>query len=164
MPSLGADMEAGKIVEWLVHEGDTVHRGDIVAVVDTDKADIDVEVFEGGVVERILVPAGERVPVGTPLAEIRDEGEVAAVAPAVEAPAEPAPAPEPEPVPSAASIANGAFGSRTVCVSVTAGVTPRAVSPPQIGGSTASGVPSRSRCRVSAAVKPWRPSAPGKAP
>ena len=48
MPSLGADMEAGTVVEWLVKAGDEVHRGDIVAVVDTDKADIDVEIFASG--------------------------------------------------------------------------------------------------------------------
>jgi pyruvate dehydrogenase E2 component (dihydrolipoamide acetyltransferase) len=70
MPSLGADMEAGTIVEWLVKEGDEVHRGDVVAVVDTDKADIDVEIFQSGVVGELLVPVGERVPVGTPLASI----------------------------------------------------------------------------------------------
>ena len=51
MPSLGADMEHGKVVEWLVEPGDNVHRGDIVAVVDTEKSDIDVESFEDGVVE-----------------------------------------------------------------------------------------------------------------
>ena len=71
MPSLGADMESGTIVEWLVKPGDVVHRGDIVAVVDTDKADIDVEIFESGVVEELLVPVGQRVPVGTPLATAR---------------------------------------------------------------------------------------------
>jgi pyruvate dehydrogenase E2 component (dihydrolipoamide acetyltransferase) len=70
MPSLGADMDAGTIVEWRVKEGDEVHRGDIVAVVDTDKADIDVEIFDSGIVGELLVPVGERVPVGTPLASI----------------------------------------------------------------------------------------------
>ena len=70
MPSLGADMEAGTVLEWLVKPGDEVHRGDIVAVVDTDKADIDVEIFESGVIDELLVPVGERVPVGTPLATV----------------------------------------------------------------------------------------------
>jgi pyruvate dehydrogenase E2 component (dihydrolipoamide acetyltransferase) len=70
MPSLGADMEAGIVIEWRVAPGDTVHRGDIVAVVDTDKADIEVEVFEDAVVEELLVPVGQRVPVGTPLARL----------------------------------------------------------------------------------------------
>lgn len=70
MPSLGADMDAGTVSEWRVHPGDVVHRGDIVAVVETDKADIDVEVFEDGAVEELLVPVGVRVPVGTPLARL----------------------------------------------------------------------------------------------
>jgi pyruvate dehydrogenase E2 component (dihydrolipoamide acetyltransferase) len=74
MPSLGADMDAGTITEWCVEPGDTVHRGDIIAVVDTDKADIDVEVFEDGTVEELLVPVGERVPVGTPLARLGPPG------------------------------------------------------------------------------------------
>jgi pyruvate dehydrogenase E2 component (dihydrolipoamide acetyltransferase) len=70
MPSLGADMEAGTIVEWRVKPGDVVHRGDIVAVIDTEKSTIDVEVFEDGVIEEILVPEGENVPVGTVLARV----------------------------------------------------------------------------------------------
>jgi pyruvate dehydrogenase E2 component (dihydrolipoamide acetyltransferase) len=70
MPSLGADMERGTVVEWRVAPGDHVHRGDVVAVVDTDKAAIEVEVFEDGIVEEILVAVGTEVPVGTPLARI----------------------------------------------------------------------------------------------
>jgi len=83
MPSLGADMEAGTLTRWLVGEGDTVHRGDIIAVVETVKGAIDVEVFEDGRVEKLLVEPGTEVPVGTPLARIRSEGEPAA-APAVQ--------------------------------------------------------------------------------
>jgi pyruvate dehydrogenase E2 component (dihydrolipoamide acetyltransferase) len=70
MPSLGADMDAGTLVEWLVHEGDTVHRGDPMAVVDTDKSAIEVESFDDGVVQRFLVEPGTRVAVGTPLAAL----------------------------------------------------------------------------------------------
>lgn len=70
MPSLGADMDRGTVAQWLVKPGDTVHRGEIVAVVDTDKADIDVEIFEDGTVEELLVPEGTEVAVGTPLARI----------------------------------------------------------------------------------------------
>ncbi len=70
MPSLGADMDAGTVVEWLIKPGDTVHKGDIVAVVDTAKAAVEVECFESGVIERLLVPEGQSVPVGTPLAVI----------------------------------------------------------------------------------------------
>ena len=70
MPSLGADMDVGTILEWRVGPGDVVHRGDIVAVVDTEKSDIEVEVFEDGVIEDLLVDVGVEVAVGTPLARI----------------------------------------------------------------------------------------------
>ena len=96
MPSLGADMEAGTVIEWLVKPGDEVHRGDIVAVVDTDKADIDVEIFESGVIDELLVPIGERVPVGTALALVRTNG-AAKAAPPREPAREPAPEPALEP-------------------------------------------------------------------
>ena len=68
MPSLGADMEAGTLVEWLVKPGDRVKRGDIVAVVETQKGAIEIEVFETGRIEQILVDLDSKVPVGTPLA------------------------------------------------------------------------------------------------
>ncbi|MGE3793609.1 MAG: biotin/lipoyl-containing protein, partial [Dehalococcoidia bacterium] len=83
MPSLGADMEAGRLVEWRVRPGDHVERGDIIATIETDKAAIDVEVWETGTVDALLVEEGTRVPVGTPLARI------AAAAPAAAAPAAP---------------------------------------------------------------------------
>ena len=70
MPSLGADMDSGVLLEWLVKPGDAVKHGDIVAVVDTSKAEIEIEVFEDGIVEQLLVGVGERVPVGTPIAMI----------------------------------------------------------------------------------------------
>ncbi len=72
MPSLGADMDEGTLLEWLVHPGDEVHRGDILAVVDTAKSAVEVEVFSDGVVDRLLVEPGTTVPVGTPLALMRD--------------------------------------------------------------------------------------------
>lgn len=75
MPSLGADMEAGTLVAWHKAAGDTLERGDTLAAVDTDKGVIDVEIFRAGVLEEILVPPGTRVPVGTPLARIREPGE-----------------------------------------------------------------------------------------
>ena len=73
MPSLGADMEAGTLVEWLVKPGDHVTRGDIIAVVETQKGAIEIETFETGTVERILVEIGTKVPVGTPLAIIETQ-------------------------------------------------------------------------------------------
>lgn len=70
MPSLGADMEDGILVEWLKEPGDNVARGDIVAVVETEKGAIEIEIFEDGIIEEILVPEGRKVPVGTALATI----------------------------------------------------------------------------------------------
>ena len=86
MPSLGADMEAGTLIKWLVKPGDAVRRGDIVAVVQTEKADVDVEVFTTGTVETIHVAQGQKVPVGTLLATIHGEREEAAVPAAAPAP------------------------------------------------------------------------------
>ncbi len=88
MPSLGADMERGRIAQWLVAPGDTVHRGDVVAVIDTDKADVEAEIFEDGTVEALLVPVGTEVCVGTPLARVAPLGAEPADAPT--APTEPA--------------------------------------------------------------------------
>ena len=102
MPSLGADMEAGTLVEWLVEPGDTVHRGDVVAVVETQKGAIEIEIFEEGTVHRLEADLGKELPVGAPLAVILAEGEV----PPAEAPAAvPEAAPEPEPAPAPEAVA-----------------------------------------------------------
>jgi pyruvate dehydrogenase E2 component (dihydrolipoamide acetyltransferase) len=82
MPSLGADMEAGTLVEWLIKPGDRVTRGDIVAVVETQKGAIEIEIFETGQIEQILVEVNSKVPVGTPLARIRTELEAGIAVPA----------------------------------------------------------------------------------
>ena len=95
MPTLGADMSVGTLMTWLKQPGETVARGDIIAVVHTDKADVEVEVFTNGVLDRVLVEPGAEVPVGTVLAVIREDGAPAAppsAAPAPAAPAAPAPA------------------------------------------------------------------------
>jgi pyruvate dehydrogenase E2 component (dihydrolipoamide acetyltransferase) len=88
MPSLGADMEAGTLVEWTVKPGDHVKRGDIVAVVETQKGAIEIEIFETGRVEQMLVEVGAKVPVGTPLAWIGADQESAPGLAAVPRPAE----------------------------------------------------------------------------
>ncbi len=95
MPSLGADMEAGTLIEWLKRPGDRVARGDIVAVVETQKGAIEIEIFEEGVIRELLVRPGAKVPVGTPLATIGEPA--AATPPALEVAAAAAPAPAPEP-------------------------------------------------------------------
>jgi pyruvate dehydrogenase E2 component (dihydrolipoamide acetyltransferase) len=94
MPSLGPDMEAGTLVEWLVKPGDQVKRGDVVAVVDTQKGAIEVEIYQSGQIEQLLVDLDTKVPVGTPLARLRVEGEApTAVAVPPVRPAAPAEAP-----------------------------------------------------------------------
>jgi pyruvate dehydrogenase E2 component (dihydrolipoamide acetyltransferase) len=75
MPSLGSDMQAGTLLEWRVKPGDLVRRRDVIAVVDTDKAAIEIEVYEDGIVEALLVQPGQKVAVGTVLAIIRTEAE-----------------------------------------------------------------------------------------
>ena len=81
MPKLGADMSAGKLIAWRKKPGEFIKRGEIIADVETDKADIEVEVFTSGVIEKYLAQPGDKVPIGTVLAIIREEGEPLAAAP-----------------------------------------------------------------------------------
>ncbi len=87
LPSLGADMEEGKLLEWLVRPGDSVGKGQVVAVVDTSKAAVDVEIWHKGTVHALLVRPGERIPVGTVLATLLEPGEMAPAAPQAQKPA-----------------------------------------------------------------------------
>ena len=75
MPSLGADMEAGTLTEWLVRPGQSVSRGDVVAVVETEKGAIEIEIFQTGEVVDLVAAIGDTLPVGAPMAMIRVEGE-----------------------------------------------------------------------------------------
>lgn len=101
MPSLGADMEKGTLVAWNVKPGDRVKRGDIIAVVETDKGAFDTECYEQGVIEKLLVESGSKVPVGTVLAIVRGEGAAPApAAPAAERARTPIVAPVPMPAPA----------------------------------------------------------------
>ena len=103
MPALGADMDKGKLVQWLVPPGGRVKPGDVVAVVETQKGAIDFEIFlEGVLVDP--VPPGTELPVGGVLAWVRGEGEVA-VAPPAPVPVVPSPVAA---VPSAAAVAQPA--------------------------------------------------------
>ncbi|MFF5933689.1 dihydrolipoamide acetyltransferase family protein [Streptomyces sp. NPDC012508] len=92
MPSLGADMDEGTLSQWLVRPGDEVTRGDVIAVVETDKSAIEVECFQSGTVDALLVDEGTTVPVGTPLARI---GTTVGSRPAESRPAESPPAESP---------------------------------------------------------------------
>lgn len=97
MPRLSDTMEEGAIAQWLKAEGDTIERGDILAEVETDKAVMDLEAYDGGVLEKILIQPGQTVPIGEVLAIIGDgSGPREAAADISESPekvaAEPAPA------------------------------------------------------------------------
>ena len=125
MPALSSTMTEGKIVEWLKKPGEKVGRGESVLVVESDKADMDVESFNEGYLAAVLMPAGSTAPVGETIgliveteAEIAEaqakagSGGGAASAPAAAAP--PAPAPAPAPV-APAPAACGSRPGRTSC-------------------------------------------------
>ena len=75
LPSLGAEMDEGTLLEWKVKPGDVVHKGDVVAVVDTSKSAIDVEIWQDGTVYELLLDLHEKVPVGTVIARLLEPGE-----------------------------------------------------------------------------------------
>ena len=104
MPSLGADMESGLLVEWNVKPGDKVKRGDVIAVVETQKGAVEVEIWDEGVIDQLVVAPGTKVPVGGVLALRRAEDE-APLAPYAGMPAgrgtrPAAPLPTPPPAPT----------------------------------------------------------------
>ncbi|WP_309644119.1 pyruvate dehydrogenase complex E1 component subunit beta [Phenylobacterium sp.] len=109
MPALSPTMEEGTLAKWHVKKGDTVRSGDVIAEIETDKATMEVEAVDEGVIEEILVPEGtEEVKVNTPIARL-SSGDVAAPAPTKasgEAKAEPvAEAPQPQPAQAASPAA-----------------------------------------------------------
>uniref|UniRef100_K3YHG5 Dihydrolipoamide acetyltransferase component of pyruvate dehydrogenase complex n=1 Tax=Setaria italica TaxID=4555 RepID=K3YHG5_SETIT len=128
MPALSSTMTEGKIVSWSAAEGDRVTKGDAVVVVESDKADMDVETFHDGIVAAVLVPAGESAPVGAPIALLAEseeevplalakakelsngQSQQAAPAPAEEAAATPPPPPPPTPAAAPAPVAAGTKG------------------------------------------------------
>lgn len=103
MPKLSDTMEEGKIIKWLVKEGDSVFSGDVIAEIETDKADMEFESIEEGVVLKLVVPEGTSVAVGELIAVLGEDGEevdiktkeVEAEAPSEET-EEPSPAEKPE--------------------------------------------------------------------
>jgi pyruvate dehydrogenase E2 component (dihydrolipoamide acetyltransferase) len=110
MPKLSEAMETGKLLRWLKQEGEAVAGGDIIAEIETDKADIELEAFGSGVLRKVLVGPGSTVPVGNLIAVIADPAEdiagVVAEGGGVPAPGPaPAPAPAPPVVPAAPAAA-----------------------------------------------------------
>lgn len=80
MPALSSTMTEGRIVSWTTAEGDRVSKGDPVVVVESDKADMDVETFHDGIIAAVLVPAGGTAPVGAPIALLAESEEDVALA------------------------------------------------------------------------------------
>ncbi len=129
MPALSPTMTEGKLATWVKKEGDQVTSGDILAEIETDKATMEVEAIDEGVLGKILVPAGtEGVAVNTPIAIIVEDGEElsAAAAPPARPAAQPAPPPAPAPAPAPQSAApppqvapvEAEYGASTVTLSV----------------------------------------------
>lgn len=111
MPALSPTMEEGKLAKWLVKVGDTVKSGDVLAEIETDKATMEVESVDEGVVRELLVAEGtEGVKVNTPIALVLAEGETATAAP----PAQTAPEPAEAPVVPAEKAAEAAPSSAAV--------------------------------------------------
>lgn len=123
MPALSPTMEQGTLAKWLKQEGDRIEPGDIIAEIETDKATMEFEAIDEGILEKILVPAGtEDVAVGAVIALIAGEGEASSPAPAPAAAPVPAPAPAPKaekPAPAVAAAADPAIPTGTALVSTT---------------------------------------------
>ena len=135
MPALSSTMTEGKIVEWLKQPGDKVERGESVLVVESDKADMDVESFNEGYLAAVLMPSGGTAPVGETIGLIVEtEAEIAEVA--AKAPAAPAVASAPAAAPAPAAPVTPPPALVTASAPVTAAAPAIAVAAP---ASTASG-------------------------
>ena len=111
MPAMGADMTEGTVVKWLKAEGDQISRGDKLAEIETDKTVVEMEAYADGLLRKILLPDGSKVPVGTPLAfignaddELPDSESSSAEEAQPETEPEPAPKPVPQPEPAVTAV------------------------------------------------------------
>ena len=86
MPRLSDTMEEGVLSQWVKHEGDQVRKGDVLAVIETDKAAMDMEAYDEGVLTKILVAEGASVPIGTPIAVIGEAATAGAAPSPIPAP------------------------------------------------------------------------------
>ncbi|MEB3307456.1 MAG: dihydrolipoamide acetyltransferase family protein [Cyanobacteriota bacterium] len=136
MPALSSTMTEGKIVEWLKQPGERVERGESVLVVESDKADMDVEAFQEGFLAAVLMPAGGTAPVGETIGLIVEtEAEIAAAAAAAPA----APAAAPAPAASAAPAAAPAAPAPAAQAALPVAAPPPVAMPVVAPASTASG-------------------------
>jgi pyruvate dehydrogenase E2 component (dihydrolipoamide acetyltransferase) len=169
MPKLGADMSTGTLTSWRKQVGDLVHRGDIIAEVETEKGNIDVEVFSDGTIERLLISPGQKVPVGTIMALIREHGPAApapaaAGPPGAELPGPAAAPPRPQVVPGRRAEPHGA---ERLAISPSArrlarelGVDPAAVHGTGHGGAITREDIERAAAKPTAAAGPAEAAAP----
>ena len=167
MPSLGADMERGKLVEWLVAPGTPIKRGDVVALIETQKGLFEIEAFEEGVLGQPLVTAGETVAVGTVLALIQAGGQPTAA----EAPSGPAavvPAQAIFPAPARAEVAAGASARQGERIAASPSArrlaTELGVDLATVEGTGPHGVIQRADVERMAGQTPPKTEAPGKPP
>jgi len=135
MPALSPTMEEGTLAKWHVKVGDTVKSGDVIAEIETDKATMEVEAVDEGVVQEILVPEGtEEVKVNAPIARLSGEGETAAPAPKAKAPPQSAPPTAPPKVeheePKAAAAPAGGGGAASLARSDGGGTSTRIFASP----------------------------------
>ena len=181
MPALSPTMEEGTLAKWLVKEGDTVKSGDLLAEIETDKATMEFEAVDEGVISQILVAEGtDNVKVGTVIAVIAGEGEdassaKAAPAPVAESKAEtPAPAPAATPAPAPAPVATPIASGDRIKASPLArrlaaeqGIELRGLTGTGPGGrivkADLAGAPTGAAAPVAAATAP-APAAPAAAP
>jgi pyruvate dehydrogenase E2 component (dihydrolipoamide acetyltransferase) len=111
LPSLGAEMDEGTLLEWYVKPGDRVAYGDVIALLDTEKAEIEMESFEAGTIESLLIAPGDTVAVGVPIATIDETSAEGAAAKGAETSAEGAAARATSEAPSTTSDAPREDGS-----------------------------------------------------
>jgi pyruvate dehydrogenase E2 component (dihydrolipoamide acetyltransferase) len=167
MPKLGADMTRGKLVEWCKHAGQPVARGEIIAVIETDKTNVDTECFVDGVLEKVLVePHDEWLPVGTPLALIRVPGESEAQfdapPPGMEGMLAPATPPPPPSAPAARAPAAPAEGDERLRISPAARkrIADLGLAPGSIRGTGPGGRVTLEDVEAAHAAAPAAPAAP----
>ena len=165
LPSLGAEMDEGTLLEWKVKPGDPVRKGDVVAVVDTSKSAIDVEIWDEGTIYELVLGLHETVPVGTVMARLLEPGETpehaeeekrkraagTAAAPLPAAPAAPAPAF----APAVAVAAPGAATEARVRISPAARkrAAELGIAPAQVAGTGPDGTITREDIERAAATK-----------
>jgi pyruvate dehydrogenase E2 component (dihydrolipoyllysine-residue acetyltransferase) len=165
MPILTVDMTAGTLTAWRKRVGDAVKRGDIIAEVETDKGLIDVEVFSTGLLERILVQAGETVPTGTVLAIIREEaGAPVPVAPSAPVAAIPAVAPPTLPAPAPPGAVTEFPGRLRISPLARKVAAQLGVDPASVPGTGPSGAVTREDVERAAAARLQAPARPVEPP